>query len=157
MSKTLESLFGAALVLSGLLLFLSGMVLRWLSSPYSGAWVEEVTIYLVVWGMLMSAASSVASNEHVRADFFLRLVGSRARHAADVLATLAGLAFCAGLAWFGWQVVAFALDWDERGPSMLQIPTAFYYAALPVSMALCSLRYAARLAKLLGGDMAQGQ
>lgn len=143
--QTIESLIGAALLLAGLALFLSGMVLRWTGSPLGGAWIEEVTIYLVAWGMLMAAASAVALDEHVRVDFVLRLLGPKAERRADILAAVAGLAFCLMMAWFGWEVVQFALRWDERGPSMLQIPMAYYYAALPVSMLLCSLRYVFKL------------
>lgn len=149
MAKTIESLFGAAVILTALLLFLGGMLLRWIGSPYAGGWVEEVTIYLVAWGMLLSAASGVATNDHVRADFFLRLIGPKAHRLADFLAAAAGLLFCAAMAWFGWEVVEFSLQWDERGPSILQIPTAYYYAALPVSMALCGLRYIAKFLELL--------
>jgi len=149
MGKTWESLCGAALILAGLVLFLGGMFLRWLGSAYSGGWIEEVTIYLVAWGMLLATASGVAMNDHVRADFFLRLVGPKMRHLADILAVLAGLGFCLAMAWFGWEVVTFALRWDERGPSFMQIPTAYYYAALPVSMVLCSIRYVLMLIGVL--------
>jgi TRAP-type C4-dicarboxylate transport system permease small subunit len=148
MAKSIESLFGAALVLAALVLFMGGMMLRWTGSPYAGGWVEEVTIYLVAWGMLLSTASAVALNEQVRADFVVRMVGPRLEHWADVLAALAGLAFCAAMAWFGWEVVTFAIRWDERGPSILQIPTVYYYAALPVSMALCAVRYVLKLVAL---------
>lgn len=149
MGKTWESIFGAAIVLAALVLFLGGMFLRWLGSPYSGGWIEELTIYFVAWGMLMATASGVAMDDHVRADFFLRLIGPGMRQVADILAALSGLAFCAVMAWFGWEVVAFALQWDERGPSFLQIPTAWYYAALPISMALCSVRYVLKLFAML--------
>lgn len=143
--KPVESLLGGGLALAGLFLYLAGMVFRTLSLPLSGAWIEEVSVYLVVWGLLLSAAGCVATSEHVRADFLLRVLGPRWRQRADVLADAAGLAFCASLAGFGWQVVDFALLLDERGPSYLQIPTAWYYAALPTSMAFCALRYAGRL------------
>ena len=113
-----------------------------------------MSIYMVAWGLLMSAAGCVASGEHVRADFFLQKVSPEKRHLADILAATAGLAFCLALAWFGYKVVAFAFAWDERGPSFLQIPTGYYYAALPVSMALCSLRYLMLLVSLLRGHAA---
>ena len=154
MHRNLESYIGSLLVLSALLLFLSGMVFRLTSSPLSGGWIAEVSIYLVAWGLLMSAAGCVASGEHVRADFFLQKVGAGTRHAADILAAAAGLAFCLTLAWFGFKVVEFAFAWDERGPSFLQLPTGYYYAALPVSMALCSLRYLILLVSLLRGNPA---
>ena len=140
MIKSIESIVGATLLILSLLVFLAGMILR-LAGFSVGGWIEEVTIYLVIWGLLLSAASCVAHAEHIRADFFLRLAGERFHHFADILASIAGLIFCLAMAWFGWQVVEFALAWDERGPSYLQIPTAWYYGALPVSMALCSIRY----------------
>lgn len=149
MLKSLETLIGSALALGALLLFLSGMVSRYFSLGLGGGWVAEVTIYLVVWGVLLSAAGCVAEREHIRADFFLRLAGDRFRHFADIAAAVAGLAFCMAMVWFGWKVVAFALAWDERGLSYLQIPMAWFYAALPVSMAFCSLRYLIELASVL--------
>ena len=146
--KSIEALAGAFLVLSGLALFLSGMVFRMASSPIPGGWVEEVTVYLVVWGILLSTASCVAHNDHVRADFVLRFVGPRLRQHADVLADATGFLFCVAMAVFSWKTVTFALLLDERGPSYLQIPTAAYYVALPASMAACSLRYVLRLLAL---------
>ena len=157
MTKTLESLVGATMILAALLLFLGGMLLRWLGSPYGGGWIEEITIYLVAWGLLLSAASAVATNDHVRADFFLRMIGSKAHHAADILAAVAGMAFCLAMAWFGWEVIEFSLRWDERGPSILQIPTAYYYAALPVSMAFCALRYLAKIVGYIRSPMESGR
>ena len=151
MLKSLESFVGGALVLGALLLFLSGMVSRYFSLGLGGGWIAEVTIYLVAWGLLLSAAGCVAEQEHVRADFFLRMTGEGFRRIADLLASMAGLAFCLTLGWFGWQVVDFALAWDERGPSYLQIPMAWFYAALPVSMAFCSLRYLIELIAMLRG------
>ena len=151
MPKSIESHVGGILVLLALLLFLSGMVFRLTSSPLSGGWIAEVSIYIVAWGLLVSAAGCVAEGEHVRADFFLRMTSAKMHHLADILAALAGLAFCATLAWFGYKVVEFAFAWDERGPSFLQIPTGYYYAALPVSMGLCAIRYLIVLIKLLRG------
>lgn len=147
--KSIESYVGGALVLGALLLFLSGMILRLTTFSASGGWVTELTIYIMAWGILMSAAGCVAHGEHVRADIFLRMVGPGYRYIAEILAALAGFAMCAALAWFGWKVVLFAFAWDERGPSYLQIPTAWFYLALPVSMAACTLRYLAAIVILL--------
>lgn len=151
MLKSAESIFGAALILFALVLFLSGMPLRHFG--YSGGgWIEEVTIYLVAWGMLLAAASCVAHDDHVRTDFFIRILSDRLRHLADILAAISGIAFCFAMAWFGWLVLDFSLAWDERGPSFLQIPTAWYYAALPVSMLLCSLRFVFKLYSIVTSD-----
>ena len=68
--KSIESYVGGVLVLLALLLFLSGMLFRLTSSTLSGDWVSEISIYLVAWGLLVSAAGCVAESEHIRADFF---------------------------------------------------------------------------------------
>jgi len=151
--RSIESLAGGALAIAGLILFLLGMVFRVFSLPMTGAWVEEVTVYLVVWGLLLSAAGCVANDEHVRADFLIRLLSERYRTYVDRLADLAGFLFCLALAWFGYEVVDFALMLDERGPSYLQIPKAWYYAALPVSMVACSCRYAVKLVSAVYGSV----
>lgn len=152
MLKNIESLLGAVLVLAALLLFLSGMVLRYAAPTTGVGWIGEVTIYLVAWGVLMSAAGCVAHREHVRTDFFIRMTGPATRRWADILASTAGLVFCAALAWFGYQVVTFSLMLDERGPSVLQIPMAYFYAALPVSMLACAIRYLIELIRQLTGN-----
>ena len=157
MLRSLESVLGGALILVALLLFLTGMVFRLSSAKLGLGWIEEVTIYIVAWGLLLSAAGCVANNEHVRADFFLRLAGARTRWIADILAAIAGLVFCAAMAWFGWMVVEFSIMLDERGPSFLQIPTVWFYAAMPVSMLACSLRYLEQLVALIRNGQHDGE
>ena len=158
MHKSIEAWVGSALLLSALLLFLSGMVFRGLSIDVSGDAITEVSIYLVVWGLLLSAAGCVAHREHIRADFFLRLTGQKLRAVAEVLASLSGLVFCAALTWYGWKVTEFAIAWDERSLSYLQLPMAWYYLALPISMAACTLRYMLELLSLArnGGRVSTG-
>ena len=150
MLKSIESIVGATLLILSLIVFLSGMVLR-LAGFSVGGWIEELTIYLVVWGLILAVASCVTFGEHVRADFFLRLIGERFRFFADILASVSGFLLCHLMAWFCWLVVEFAMAWDERGPYYLQIPTAWYYAALPASMTLCSIRYIVNLLKIIKG------
>ena len=153
MFKSIESYVGGVLVLLALLLFLSGMLFRLTSSTLSGDWVSEISIYMVAWGLLVSAAGCVAESEHIRADFFLQMTSKKIHYLADVFAVITGLVFCAILAFFGLKVVEFAFAWDERGPSYMQIPTGYYYAALPVSMALCSIRYFLLLVYLVRGGL----
>lgn len=141
MLKEAESWLAAILAIAALFLFLSGMMFRSLVPRLAGGWIEELTIYLVVWALFLAAAGAVAHRGHVATDFLIRLLPDGIRRSLDILADVTGLVFCAALAWMGWLVVDFALLLDERGPSMLQIPRAWYYAALPVSMALMSLRY----------------
>jgi C4-dicarboxylate transporter, DctQ subunit len=148
MRKPPESLVAAVLVLLALVIFLGGMVFRSVAPALGGGWITELTIYLVVWGLLIGAAGCVAEQEHIRADFFVRMLGPGARRWVDLLAAVAGCLFCVALTWFGWLVVDFALLLDERSPSIMQFPKVYFYTALPVSMAICSVRYFIEISRL---------
>jgi TRAP-type C4-dicarboxylate transport system permease small subunit len=63
--------------------------------------------------------------------------------------SLAALAFCAGLVWYGALIVADALEFDERSLSPLAFPMSIYYAALPFGTLLMSVRCVLRLYRLL--------
>ena len=139
----------AALAFAALSVFLSGMALRALAPSLAGGWAEESTIYLVVWASLLASADAVAKDDHVRMDAVTRLLPPRGRTAASVAAGLAAFAYCAALAWFGWLTVEFALRMDERGPSAMRLPMAWYYASLPCAMALCAARVLLRAAARL--------
>ena len=140
--RNFESSLASALLLAALMLFLGGMTARIAGFPVRGGWVVELTVYLVVWSLFVATAACVVHRDHVRADFFVLRMGPKWRHLAEIAAAAAGLAFCLMLAVTGWMTVEFALMLDERGPSAMQFRKAWYYLALPVSMALCSVRYA---------------
>lgn len=137
-------------VLGGVALALSGfeIVTRYFAPQYAPDWGEEIIVYVVMWGIFLAGSSLVAENRHVRADIILRLMGTRGQRAAELFNAVLGLAFTAMLAWFGWQVVEFAILLDERSISSLKFPIAWYYLSLPVAMALMSLRYVIRLWEL---------
>ncbi|MEM7047406.1 MAG: TRAP transporter small permease [Pseudomonadota bacterium] len=136
-----ESVLASLLILAGLVLFLVGMVMRALTPQIPSGWTGEITIYLVVWGLLVAACDCVARREHIRVDLIVRLVGPRWRRHIDLFSAVCGLIFSILLCIFGWQVVGFALRMDERSLTMLQTPQYLYYAALPCSLALASVRY----------------
>ncbi|MBV8915220.1 MAG: TRAP transporter small permease, partial [Acetobacteraceae bacterium] len=58
-------------------------------------------------------------------------------------------AFCAGLVWYGWEIVDTALLIDERSSTDLQFPMWIYYLALPVGAVLMLMRYLIRLVRYL--------
>lgn len=138
------ALGGVALVLSGF-----EIVTRYFAPSYAPDWGEEIIVYVVIWGIFLAGSSLVAENRHVRADLALRMLGVGGQRAAELFNVSLGLAFTLMLAWFGWEVVEFALLLDERSISSLKFPIAWYYLCLPVAMTLMSVRYLVRLWELL--------
>jgi TRAP-type C4-dicarboxylate transport system permease small subunit len=148
-SKPFETWLAAILAIGALLLFLSGSLLRTLAPSLIGGWVEEITIYLIGWALLLAAAGGVQTSHHVRTTFLVVHLPTSWQHAADILGYLASMVFSGLLVWMGWLVVDFALLLDERGPSILQIPKVYYYASLPIAMALMCLRYGLGLYRMI--------
>ena len=62
---------------------------------------------------------------------------------------IVALIFCAGMIWYGWQIVDTSLLLDERSSSGLQFPMWIYYSALPAGGVLMAVRYLIRLFRYL--------
>lgn len=143
-------LFGAALLLS-----LSGVAGRYLSSAMAPDWAGEVVVYLVIWAVLLGAARVLRRSAHIRVDFLFDRLPPAGQKAAEVLALLIAFGFGGFLVLSGWQIVTEAMTWDERSNSSLRVPLWIYYAALPTSFALQLIFLVERAVDLLTGAAAQ--
>jgi len=74
---------------------------RYLYPPASTHWIDEVVIYLIIWASCLSFSGLVAGNAHVRADLVLRMLPQRLQRRVEMVNTLAALALCGLLVWFG--------------------------------------------------------
>ena len=138
--------------LLGVLAMLVGLVQvagRYIAPRYAISWAEEVIVYLIVWGIMLAGSQLVRTDGHVRPDLVLRAVPAGARRWMEVLNCVAALVFCAGLAWYGWSIVATSWQLDERSSSDLQFPMWLYSAAVPTGALLMTGRYLARLYRYL--------
>jgi C4-dicarboxylate transporter DctQ subunit len=143
--QTLVGLLGAGALLVGVV----QVVGRYLIPEHAITWAEEVIVYLAIWGIMIVSSQLVRTDGHVRPDVVLRLVSPRTQRVLEVFNCLVALAFCGGLAWFGWQIVNTALLLDETSSTALQFPMWIYYAALPTGAGLMLIRYAIRLVRYL--------
>ena len=109
---------------------------------------EEVTVYLIVWAIMIVASQLVRLDGHVRPDLVLRLIPARAQRFVEAGNCLLGLCFSAGLVWYGWQIVDTALLIDEHSSTDLQFPMWIYYLSLPTGAALMAMRYLIRFLRL---------
>src|SRR3954447_6175756 len=113
------------------------------------SYAEEVIVYLVIWAIMIVSSQLVRTDGHVRPDLVLRLFGPRTQRWMESFNCVVALVFCAGLVWYGWEIVDTALLIDERSSTDLQFPMWIYYLALPTGGALMGVRYAARLVRYL--------
>lgn len=129
----------------GLALVAYEMFVRIFVPRFAIDWGQEVTIFLVVWAMLLTGGVLVRDNAHIRADIVIRLLKPKQVGAAEIFNNAVGVAFCLAMTWLGYEVVRFAIDIGEQSDSTLQVPMAFYFASLPVGMGLMAWRFIIRL------------
>jgi C4-dicarboxylate transporter DctQ subunit len=143
--RTLIGLLGAVAMLVGLV----QVVGRYIAPRYAISWAEEVIVYLVVWGIMLAASQLVRTDGHVRPDLVLRATSPQVQRWMEVTNCIAAIAFCTGLAWYGWSIVGTSWQLDERSSSDLQFPIWLYSAAVPTGALLMTGRYLNRLYRYL--------
>ncbi|MFI4983255.1 MAG: TRAP transporter small permease [Nevskiales bacterium] len=111
------------------------------------SYAEEVIVYLIIWEVMIISSELVRRDGHVRSDLVLRLIPQAALRWVEVFNCIIALGFCAGLVWYGYQIVDTALLLDERSATDLQFPKWIYYLSLPVGGGLMFLRYLIRLVR----------
>ena len=143
--RTLAGILGLIAMALGLVQVLG----RYFFPAYAISWGEEVIVYLVVWGVMIISSQLVRSDGHVRPDLVLRLVPPGGQRWLEAFNCIVALTFCAGMIWYGWQIVDTSLLLDERSSSGLQFPMWIYYSALPAGGVLMAARYLIRLYRYL--------
>lgn len=143
--RSVVGLLGLAAMVIGLLQ-VGG---RYFDPQHAISYAEEVIVYLVIWAIMLVASQLVATDGHVRPDLVLRLLPPHLQRWVEVFNCVVALVFCAGLVWYGWEIVDTALLLDERSSTDLQFPMWAYYLALPVGGGLMGIRYTIRLLRYL--------
>ena len=142
-----EQILAGILGLVGLGFGLWQVLGRYLFPRQAISYAEEVIVYLIIWAVMLISSDLVGRDGHVRSDLVLRLIPKPALRWIEVLNCVIALMFCAGLVWYGWQIVDTALLLDERSSTDLQFPKWIYYLSLPVGSALMFVRYLLRLVR----------
>ena len=121
------------------------MFTRYFFPRQSPDWATEIVIYLIVWAVFLSGSALVRDNRHVRADLVIRLFGPQWERVFEIFNCMVGVLFCGVLTYYGYEVVEFAYEVDERSESSLLFPIFLYYLCLPVGMSLMTVRYVVRV------------
>jgi C4-dicarboxylate transporter DctQ subunit len=143
--QTLVGLLGAC----ALIVAMVQIIGRYVSPSHAIGWAEEVIVYLMIWAIMITSSQLVRSDGHVRPDLVLRVLPPRVQRVLEALNCVVALAFCAGMVWYGWDIVATSQMLDERSSTGLEFPMWIYYLALPTGGALMFVRYVMRLIRFL--------
>ncbi len=115
-------------------------------------WGAEIIIYLMICAVLIGGSPLILSGGHIRADLFLRRMPSRLQWMVELFNLIVGLLYCAIVARFSLEVVAFAKRIDIRSDSSLQFPQWIFYIILPLAFGLMTVRYAIQVWRFLFGS-----
>lgn len=133
----LETVLIGLLVLCALFTFMGGAAVRVLAPQHAVDWADEVALYFIVWASIIAGSVLAAEGRHINTEFITGALPPRWTKAAAIFTFALTLAFCAVMAWYGWQAFEFSKMLDDRSGSSLRTPQAwFLFLALPVGMAL---------------------
>lgn len=125
-------------------------------------WALEVTVFLFAWLVLMGTSYAVKHHIHIGVDIIINLVSTKTRKILALLAITACLAYSILLlvgSWNYWypfvterawletddipmpQALMFLADWFNEGETYEKLPRFIPYIALPLGMALFTLRF----------------
>ncbi len=137
-------------------------------------WALELTVFLFAWLVLMGASYGVKKHIHIGVDVVINAVSPKTRRFMAILAVLACLAFSILLligSWNYWypfvterawletddipmpETFMFLADWLNEGEKYEKIPRFIPYFALPLGLALITLRFLQLGWKVLKGDL----
>jgi TRAP-type C4-dicarboxylate transport system permease small subunit len=116
---------------------------------FSTDWQDELSVFLIVGAVFMSAASIQARRGHVAIEAIVGLLPPRVNAVRQWLVDLASLAFCGYFAWKSWTLLDEAWVEDYHSGSTWGPPLWIPYSLMAVGMTLLGLQLLLQVAKPL--------
>ncbi len=154
MNRILKGWNWVETTLIGLLIFVATMIsfytvmTRYLFN-YSPDWGEEVIIYLIVWGVFISASLLVEERGHVAATLLVERFPLKMRRFLAIFNAVLALGFSLLIFFFGFKIVGDAFFRDERSLTALRFPVWIAYLSVVAGCVLVSIRYVIRIYRIL--------
>jgi TRAP-type C4-dicarboxylate transport system permease small subunit len=121
---------------------------------FSTDWQDELSVFLIVGSVFMSAAAIQARRGHVAIEAIVGLLPPRVNAVRQWLADLASLVFCGYFAWKSWTLLAEAWMENYHSGSTWGPPLWIPYSLMAVGMTLLSLQLFLQVAAPLRGRRA---
>jgi TRAP-type C4-dicarboxylate transport system permease small subunit len=135
----------AVVIVSSIALMIAGVVLTYsVVSRYflhlSTDWQDEVSVFLIVGAVFMSAAAIQAHRGHVAIEAIVGLLPARVNRIRLLAVDVASLVFCAFFAWKAWILLDEAIVENYHSSSTWGPPLWIPYSVMTAGMALLSLQ-----------------
>jgi len=140
--------FAAALVGSAILVVCQMVVMRYFLNA-STVWQTEYVIFSLVGATFIGSPYVLLVRGHVNVDLLPNYLGDKGRRILALIASAAGLTFCAVLTWKGYELFHEALINGWTTDTVWALPLWIPYTAMPLGIGLLSLQYVADILGLL--------
>jgi TRAP-type C4-dicarboxylate transport system permease small subunit len=151
--RALAAVNHAIVVVSSLALVVASGVLTYsVASRYffhfSTDWQDELSVFLIVGAVFMSAAAIQARRGHVAIEAIVSLLPDRVNRVRQWLVDLASLIFCAYFSWKSWTLLDEAWVEDYHSESTWGPPLWIPYSLMAVGMTLLTLQLLLQVLRL---------
>lgn len=146
----------ALAVVSAWLLFVIGAMLTYevVARYFFNAptiWAEELSRLFLIWAVFLASAGLMGRGEHIRVTALIERAPPAVQRAVDVAVHIF-VAIIAGLvAWYGVPIAMNSFEVGRTTGSMLDIPSWWTQASIPVGFGLLALQSLANAVGLLLG------
>ncbi len=103
-------------------------------------WAEELSRLALIWAVFLASAGLLAKGEHIRVTVLIDRAPPALRRIADVGGLLFVAAVAASVAYHGLPIAMNSFDVGRTTGSMLDIPSWWTQAAVPVGFALVAVQ-----------------
>ncbi|MBO8127976.1 MAG: TRAP transporter small permease [Peptococcaceae bacterium] len=143
-----EDYLAGSLLFLGLGMVLINVILRYVPSWRPVAWVDEYSVWLVVWGTLIGTAVALRNDHHIKVMMLYNFLPLRAKRWVSVFANSLGLVFAVFFAYYGKKLVDFYLLTGMRSVNT-QTPEWIIALVMPITGIMLSIRFVEKLVILL--------
>src|SRR5262252_4626873 len=137
-NRIIVILSSIALLLAGFVLTYSVVVRYFLK--YSTDWQDEMSVFLIVGAVFMSAAAIQAQRHHVAIEAIDGLLPKSVNQTRVLLVDIASLAFCAYFAWKSYTLLHEAIEDNYHSSSTWGPPLWIPYSLMTAGMVLLSVQ-----------------
>jgi TRAP-type C4-dicarboxylate transport system permease small subunit len=124
-------------VLAAMIALFVNVVMRY-GFSYSLAWSEELVREVILYTTFIGCSAAIKSRSTVRIDALVQLV-PRLKFPLGIFSYLVNLAFALVMIYFGYLLCVLQVESDQT-TLILQIPTVYLYAVLPLMGLMMFLR-----------------
>jgi C4-dicarboxylate transporter DctQ subunit len=148
-----EEISSGTLLVAGLTLILYGVFMRYVVN-LPQAWVEEISKYLVVWGVLMGGSLALRNKHHITVDLVYLKFNGISQKIVNVFASSVGVFFTIIYFYYSYELI---MKKYQTGQVSLDvgIPLWIVYLILPISAVMLGIRFVENLVKAIKAEPIQ--